>query len=92
MLSHIDASNFDWLSWRQGNPHLLFGASRGELATPRFAQFLRRYAIGYCDGSVVPCRPKVGFNAVMFQIDSRNGDAYLGWCHLSHEEFEKVFR
>jgi hypothetical protein len=86
MIPHIDASNFDWLSWRQGNPHLLFGASRGELATD-FAQLLRRYAIGYCDGSVVPCRPKVGFVAVMFQKD---GDT--GWCHLSHDEFERVFR
>jgi hypothetical protein len=47
---------------------------------------LRKYAVGYCDGASVSCRPKTGNKAVMFYKDGRHF-----WFHMTNYEFEEVF-
>jgi len=48
---------------------------------------LQQYAVGWCPGEVLSCRPKTDHVAVMFFKD----DIYF-WFHLRNEEFEIIFK
>ena len=47
---------------------------------------LRKYAIGYCNGAELPCRPKTDCYGVMFQTDEVHF-----WTHLLDIEFNRIF-
>jgi hypothetical protein len=47
---------------------------------------IRQYAIAYCEGKDLTCRPKHGTLGVMFL----QGD-WQWWTHLTEEEFHAVF-
>ena len=47
---------------------------------------LKQYAIGYCDGENLGCRPKENEKAIMFLKD----DIYF-WFHLRNKEFEIIY-
>jgi hypothetical protein len=49
-------------------------------------EILRRYAVGYCEGERLICRPKNGGVAVLFVKDEREF-----WFHLRAKEFVAVF-
>lgn len=85
-LQKLDSSLFDWISWRQGCPLVLFeiGCRMGDLYAKR--NELRKYAIGWCKGESVLCRPKLNNFAVMFEKDGT-----CGWFHFRANEFEKIF-
>lgn len=86
MLQHMDGSQFDWLSWRAGDPHRMFGVSARTLSLRVAHETIRQYAIGWCRGENVLCRPKVGQIAVMFEIAEQRG-----WFHMRQHEFESIF-
>jgi hypothetical protein len=48
---------------------------------------LVKYAIGYCSGTTLSCRPKSEHYAVMFQKDD-----IQFWTHLTVEEFTNIGR
>lgn len=88
LIPQLDSSLFDWLSWRSGIIHDLgIKACREELITSTHGkESLRKYAIGFCYGENLPCRPKPEI-AVMFEKDN-----LIFWFHLRQNEFELVFK
>lgn len=87
-IPQLDSSLFDWLAWRNGTIHDLgIQSCREQLITSQHGkEQLRKYAIGFCFGHNLPCRPKDEI-AVMFLKD----DLYF-WFHLREKEFQEVFR
>jgi hypothetical protein len=86
-LPRLESSLFDWLAWRSGSPLEVFGFSGRGGDLLRRARFLRPFAIGWCEAERVPCRPKRGCVAVMFQVAGRQF-----WFHLSASEFAAMRR
>lgn len=85
-LPSLESSWFDWLHWIHGDPMRNFGVQcRGEFLIAN-ADVLRRYAVGWCDGWRVPCRPKANKAAVMYLKDDRHF-----WFHLRQDEFDAIF-
>ena len=85
-MDKIDLLLFDWLLWRSGSPLDLGVKLCRSTYLLEQAQVVRKYAIGYCDGSQLICRPKHHTKAVMFMINDK-----LFWFHLTDEEFNKIF-
>jgi hypothetical protein len=86
VLERLDSSHFDWLTWRRGNPADLFRVACRSAELYGHAARLRAAALGWCEGETVPCRPKCGSVAVMFQHEGE-----LGWFHLLRAEFDEIF-
>lgn len=86
-IQHYNEQSFDWLSWRNGSlVYTLKIPHRFEMI--RFnVDIIRKYAIGYCRADNIPCRPKRGCVAVMFNT----GDFENWWTHLTIKEFELCF-
>jgi len=85
-IERLDSTLFDWLAWRAGHP-LDLGILRCRYAfIVAKGDVIRRYAVGYCDGGSLPCRPKAGHKAVMFFKD---GVEF--WFHITNREFEAIF-
>jgi MoaA/NifB/PqqE/SkfB family radical SAM enzyme len=86
-IPRLSSSLFDWQTWRLGAEFItVFGAKLRWHYMSVMADAMRAAAIGWCDGSSVPCRPKADHAAVMFRINESEG-----WCHLRWSEFHKVF-
>ena len=85
-IPRMESSLFDWLAWRGGSPLDVFrlGCRSEDLISG--SHLLREYAVGWCEGERLPCRPKLDMIAVMFFKDGRNF-----WFHLSRYEFERIF-
>lgn len=85
-IEKINPLNFDWQKWRGGT--LLDIGVRGYRRTyiKERAYLIRKYALGYCHGENLICRPKTDHYAVMFQTDK-----VLFWTHLRKQEFEEIF-
>lgn len=75
---------FDWSLWRSESVADIIPASRYELFS-LYKNRLRKYAIGYCEGKELICRPKENQFAVMF--DKNN----TFWFHMFKSEFYNVF-
>ena len=88
VLPKIDSTNFTWSLWRNGSIHDFNIPCRYHAITEEGnARVLRQYAIGWCDGESVVCRPKKDTRAIMF-----DHDGVVFWFHLFTKEFKKVFR
>jgi hypothetical protein len=81
----IDSSLFTWEAWRAGSLLEVLGVSLRLLPRERIRVKLRRYAIGWCPGGEVPCRPKADQFAVMFRVGDREF-----WTHLLPSEFSEL--
>jgi hypothetical protein len=79
----INSSLFDWVSWRNGTPLDVFDCQLRSYTLKLIKPQFHRFAVGYCDGENLPCRPKIEYKAVMFL---KNGTYY--WFHFTNEEFE----
>ena len=87
MLTKLDSSLFDFSTWRTNSIHLLGVLCRyADITSERGKRILRRYAIGYCKGENLPCRPKSNEIALMCVKDRSKF-----WFHLRNDEFQKVF-
>lgn len=87
MIPKIHPSNFTWLLWRGGTLQDLGVSLNRAVFIIEKRAVLRKYAIGYCTGYSLPCRPKNSSFAVMFQ----KGNLQF-WTHTTVEEFNKVFK
>lgn len=87
MLQKLDSSLFDWLTWRAYSIKTLGVFARySDITSPMGKRILRKYAIGWCDGGSLLCRPKADQVGVMFFKD---GEQF--WFHLRKKEFKEVF-
>ncbi len=86
-IPRLGPDSFDWLSWVGGSIHDL-GIPCRESCIIGFPgrDILRRYAIGFCEGEHLFCRPKPGTMAVLFVREEREF-----WFHLRKREFDIVF-
>jgi hypothetical protein len=87
MIPELNSSFFTWELWRAGSLVDLGLVTRyWSICSPEGMQLIRKYAIGYCDGSGTVVRGKPGTIAVMFFKD---GEHF--WSHFMLREFEVVF-
>lgn len=86
-LDHFNEQSFNWLTWRNGSIiHILGIPHRSQLLVAN-SDTIRKYAIGYCKADNIPCRPKAGYIAVMFNT----GGVDNWWTHLTTNEFKTIF-
>lgn len=88
IIPKLDSSLFTWSIWRSGSPiDLGIKSCRYKLLTSKDGIYkLRKYAIGYCFGENLICRPKPNTVAVMFNVRD-----ITFWFHLRNNEFNKIF-
>ena len=86
-IEHLNEQSFDWLTWRNGNILKVFRIAHREPCIIFNKRIIRKYAIGYCKADNIPCRPKHGYIAVMFNT----GELYNWWTHLTTKEFYICF-
>ena len=78
-------SSFDWLAWTGGSiQDLGIACRKQDIINKKY--LLRKYAIGYCPGEELQCRPKPNCIAIMCIKDDREF-----WFHINKDEFEEVF-
>jgi hypothetical protein len=87
LIERLNPELFDWLTWRNGSILEIFNLPHRTYALLENKDLLKKYAFGYCKADHIPCRPKLGYYAVMFNT----GDLYNWWTHLRKIEFEKIF-
>jgi hypothetical protein len=85
MIEQLDSTLFDWQKWRAGSIADLNILCR-EVEIFRNKRILKEFAIGYCYGENLPCRPKANTMAIMFF----KGEIHF-WFHLRDKEFKGVF-
>jgi MoaA/NifB/PqqE/SkfB family radical SAM enzyme len=86
-LPAIDSSLFTWERWQAGSIHTFGIECRyNKILEPNNADVLRKYAVGWCHGENLGCRPKTNESAVMFEF---GGEKF--WFHLRNNEFVSVF-
>jgi molybdenum cofactor biosynthesis enzyme MoaA len=86
-LEKIDGTMFDYSTWINGSVHdLIEGDCRYKnLISDQNKISLKKYAVGYCDGGSLICRPKQKETGVMFWKNE-----YF-WFHLRNNEFIEIF-
>ena len=88
MIPKIDSSLFTWLEWRAFSIKELGVFCRyADITSCRGKAILRKYAIGYCKGENLLCRPKLNHTALMCFKDGEHL-----WFHLRNNEFQEVFK
>lgn len=87
MIPKLDATQFDWITWRSGDVWNDFHILCKTLHLVANGDILRKYAIGYCYGENLICRPKENHVAIMFYKDGKTF-----WFHLRANEFEGIFK
>ena len=85
-IQHLHGTTFDFLSW-QGGTLIRLGLKNREEIILNNKEIILKYAIGYCEGDKLQCRPKLNTYAVMFLKDN---DFF--WTHLTKKEFEIIFK
>jgi hypothetical protein len=81
----MHGTSFDWLTWCGGSLTRL-GVRYNSCHIEAMKHVIRQYAVGWCEGESVLCRPKPGQIAVMFLKDDE-----FWWTHIWKNEFEVVF-
>lgn len=84
-MERLDGSCFDWLGWRRGCIKDLLGLSHPVLRNN--IPTLNKYALGFCLGDELVCRPKAGWVGVLFRIEEVEF-----WTHLTGAEFDALRR
>ena len=85
LIERMNQDSFDWLTWRNGSLHDL-GVTYRTSEIIRSRKIILRYAVGYCRGHELICRPKKKHTGVMFFVNEM-----FFWTHLTNVEFEKIF-
>lgn len=80
-LNKIDAKEFKYKN-HELNWWSVFGLSYTEsMELDKLIAKINEYAVGYCDGSVIECRPRKNSYAVMFEM---YGERF--WFHIEETE------
>jgi hypothetical protein len=87
MLEQLDSTLFDWVLWRSGDIWNDFHITCKTKNLIENGDILRKYAIGWCRGENLICRPKENHIAIMFYKDNK-----FFWFHLRNIEFERIFK
>ncbi len=88
MIPKLDSTSFTWQIWRAGSIHDFNIPCRYEMLTSGYGKMiLNKYAIGWCYGENLMCRPKKNHIAIMFEKDD-----VRFWFHLRRNEFEEIFK
>jgi len=82
-IEHLNEQSFDWLTWRSGCILQIFKIPNRTYAITTNVNLIRKHAIGWCNATNIPCRPKQDRIAVMFNT----GEIYNWWTHLTVKEF-----
>ncbi len=84
----LDSSLFDWLTWRRRCISEIWDLPfRYKFLVSDYGKIkMRIYAVGWCEGSDLLCRPKTDHVGLMCWKD---GEEF--WFHLRREEFDKIF-
>jgi len=85
-LRRMDATQFDWLTWRAGSIWDMLSIPQREYHLTKNKATLVKYAVGWCPAEELICRPKTDCMAVMFHF---NGVDF--WTHLTNKEFNTIF-
>lgn len=85
-MQYLNGSLFDWLAWRAGNLTECLNLRTRENVIVSNAETIRKYAIGWCHGESIVCRPKTDTIAVMFFTNEIEW-----WTHFTVKEFKQVF-
>ena len=88
-IQEYNEQSFDWLSWRNGSILKIFGIRHRYEPIRKNSELIRKYAVGYCKADNIPCRPKQGFIAVMFDTQEDNCNPW--WTHFTIKEFKFCF-
>ncbi len=88
-IQQFNEQSFDWLTWRNGSVLSIFKVKHRYGPICKNRETIRRYAIGYCKADNIPCRPKEGWVAVMFDTNQENCNPW--WTHLTSREFNACF-
>lgn len=83
-MDRLDGTQFDWLTWRADTMVELLGVRCRRADISAQIKVIRRYAIGWCPGEELLCRPKAGCVGIMFLKD---GTQF--WTHITKEEFDE---
>ena len=87
-LPKLDSSLFTWLNWKAGSIHDLGLKCRyDDIISSKGKTILSLYAIGWCFGEGLLCRPKETEIALMCEKNDE-----LFWFHLRNYEFLQVFK
>lgn len=89
-IKFIGEEYFSWHRWRSGDIKSTLGvkALRYELITKSpDKDIIQKYAVGYCPGEKLRCRPKLNETSVMFFKDGIHF-----WFHFRNNEFNKIFK
>lgn len=87
MINKMHGISFGWQEWRAGDPTDVFEIQCREKILLNNKETLKQYAIGYCKGEELICRPKKGTFGVMFLKDNIEF-----WFHLTIKEFNKIIQ
>jgi len=85
-LNRLPVDSFSWSRWRMCDIFLRFSFACRTFDIVRMRHVIRKYAVGYIDGSELVCRRKDDCIGVMFLIED-----VFSWCHLRRDEFEVIF-
>ena len=88
MLDRLDSSLFDWSLWRARQVSDLLDGYKLRTYNLQFIRNrIKRFAVGYCFGENLNCRPKEDSVALMCFL---NGEHF--WFHLRNDEFYEIFK
>jgi hypothetical protein len=82
----LNVDSFSWSRWRACDIFAQFNFACRTYDIIKMRKIIKKYAVGYIDGEDLVCRKKEGHVGVMFLINE-----VFSWCHLTNEEFEKIF-
>jgi hypothetical protein len=85
-MTEWDSTLFDWSTWRAGNIWDMFKLQCHTAVLVKNGRILREYAVGWCPGERLMCRPKANNVAIMFYKDGVHF-----WFHLRKHEFEEIW-
>jgi len=86
VIPKLNSTLFGWQTWRGGTLYDLGIVCHRDHFIRNFKDILREYAVGYCRGESLACRPKLDTYAVMFC----KGDLTF-WTHFTSALFKEMF-
>jgi len=87
-LEKLDSSLFDWQLWRARQVSDLLGGYKLRFYNLKYIRDrIKQYAVGYCYGENLNCRPKANHVALMCFYNEEHF-----WFHLRKDEFNEIFK
>jgi len=85
-MEHLHEQSFTWQAWSGGNLMDMLNIPNREPFIVDNTDIIQKYAIGWCKGDNIVCRPKTETIAVMFITNNVEW-----WTHFTIKEFISCF-